>query len=339
MGAEPEEKEVTAAEQQPKPKKGKGDAAPALEPVDPAQAEAKRPAWADIPGKIRKTLMRGHPDAPLFEFHLKGGAVDDQGVRIQFLAQFLEAFRKVYEPLQVLPTGITPEGNVLPKTLASPPMVSALGTTGSVTIVFTLGAEEVEIGERRGDDLTTLQSVQATGHLGALLNFDADSTLLQSVQPFGKRIGRSYGQLAQILAENEVETDWWSDTYGTKQIEVSAPEAQTIADELINKPRTQVRTYEAKGFMWDAATGNAKQRFVRIKTSSQEIKASYDIPLTSQVTAALSHVVRAKIRETAYIFPFAEKPHRRKWELVKLVSVGDSAGALAEWEQLQLQAT
>lgn len=314
------------------------DNAPTLDVVDPDEAEAKRPAWLDIPGTVSKTLMRGNPDAPLFGFHMKGGAVDDQGVRIGFLAQFLESFRKVYEPLQVLATGYVPEGNNLPATNAAPPRVAALGTTGSVTIIFALGPEEVEIAEKRGEQLSTLQSVQATGHLGALLSIDPDEDdLLESVEPFGKRIGRSYGQLAQVLGDNGVETDWWSDTFGGDQVEVTAPEARVIAEELIHKPIAESETYEVGGFMWDAATGDARQRFVRIKTARRSIKASYDIPLTTVVTTALSHVVRAEIRETAYRFPFAEKPHRRDWELVRILEIGDSAGALAEAEQLQLE--
>jgi hypothetical protein len=334
----PENDEQGLADE-PKEKPGEGADLPSLEPVEPQEAEEKRPAWTQIPGTVKKTLMAGNPAAPLFQFHLRGGAVEDQGVRIPFLAHFLEAFRKVYEPVQVLPTGQVPQGNVLPATNAAPPMVSALAMTGSVTISFTLGPEELEIAKKRGDDLSTLQSVKAIGHLGALLSFDAEDDLLASVQPFGKRIGRSYGQLAEVLAENEVETDWWSDAYGVEPIEITAPEARTIADQLIHKPLSEVETYDVSGFMWDAATGDSKQRYVRIKTASRAIKASYDIPLTTAVTGALSHVVKAKIKETAYRFPFAEKAHRREWELVKLLNVGDSAGALAEWEQLQLEDT
>lgn len=322
---------------EPKAEPGQGANLPALEPVAQGETEKKRPAWAQIPGTIKKTLMAGNPTAPLFQFHLRGGAVEDQGVRIQFLSQFLEALRKVYEPVQVLPTGVVPEGNILPATNAAPPMVSALAMTGSVTISFTLGAEEIEIAKKRGEDLSSLQSVKAIGHLGALLSFEADQGLLASVQPFGKRIGRSYGQLADVLGENGVKTDWWSDAYSSEPIEITAPEARTIADELIHKPIPEVATYEVGGFMWDAATGDAKQRYVRIKAASRSIKASYEIPLTTSVTGALSHVVRAKIRETAYRYPFAENPHTRKWELIELVEVGDSAGALAEWEQLQLE--
>lgn len=316
------------------------DAAPTLDVVDPEVAKAKRPAWLDIPGRKLKTLMSGHPDAPLFGFHLQGGAVDDQGVRIGFLAEFLESFRKVYEPLQVFATGYVPEGNNLPATSADAPRVAALGTTGSITIIFALGPEEVALAEKRGEQLSTLQSVKATGHLGALLSIDPDNDdLLRSIEPFGKRIGRSYGQLAQVLGENDVETDWWSDTYGSEELEVTAPEARTIANELIHRPIPESEMHEVGGFMWDAATGNASQRFVRIKTPHRSIKASYDIPLTTAVTAALSHVVKAAIRETAYRFPFAEKPHRREWELVRILEIGDSAGALAEAEQLQLEGT
>jgi hypothetical protein len=332
----PEASDEQETQDQPKP----ADDAPTLEVVDPEEAEANRPAWLDIPGRKLKTMMRGHSDAPLFGFHLQGGAVDNQGVRIGFLAQFLESFRKVYEPLQVFATGYVPEGNNLPATSADGPRVAALGTTGSITIIFALGPEEMALAAKRGDQLSTLQSVKATGHLGALLSIDPEEDdLLRSIEPFGKRIGRSYGQLAQVLGENDVETDWWSDTYGASELEVTAPEARIIADELIHKPIPESETYEVGGFMWDAATGDAKQRFVRIRTHQRSIKASYDIPLTTAVTVALSHVVRAEIRETAYRFPFAEKPHRREWELVRILEIGDSAGALAEAEQLQLEGT
>jgi hypothetical protein len=311
-------------------------AAPALPPVDPSKAKRKRPAWADLPGRKHKTLMEGNADATLFEWHLKGDAVDDQGVRPQFLAEFLEAFRKLFEPLQVVPTGFIPEGNVLPKSNAASTRVAALAQTGSVTIAFSLGPEELSLGEYRGENLAGLQTVKATGHLGALLSFEANEDLLRSVKPYGKRIGRSYGQLAELLADNNVEADWWSDTYSSKPIEVTAPEARDIADRLIRTPLSETEKYKVGGVLWDAATGDAKQRFVRIATPSREIKASYDIPLTTTVTKALSHEVEAEIQETAYKYPFAEKAHRREFTLLKLIGVGASAGALAEWEQLQL---
>lgn len=314
------------------------DDAPSLDVVEPDEAESKRPAWASVPGTIKKTLMQGNRDAPLFGFHLEGGAVSERGVQIGFLAEFLEAFRKVFEPLQVFPTGHIPEGNRLPVTIASPPVVNALGAEASVTILFTLGASELDIADERNERLSSLLSVKAAGHLGALLSLDPADDILKSVAPFGKRIGRSYGQLADIMGENNVKMGWWSDTYGAKQIEVSVPTARQIADELIHEPIKNVRRFKVSGFMWDAATGNADQRYVRIKTPSGSIKATYDIPLTTKVTKALSHNVEARIRETSFRFPFAEKPHRREWDMTSITKIGDKAGALAQAEQLQLLA-
>ena len=65
---------------------------------------------------------------------------------------------------------------------------------------------------------------------------------------------------------------------------MSATEADTIADELVRKQIPDVRTYPIKGVIWDAATGGDKHRFVRISGQPRPIKATYDIPLTTQVT-------------------------------------------------------
>jgi len=283
--------------------------------------------------------MAGHRDAPLFGFHLEGGAVSEQGVQISFLAEFLEAFRKVFEPLQVLTTGRIPEGNRLPETSAADPMVNALGATASVTIFFALNPEEIEHEEKKRDDLASLLSVRATGHLGALLDLSPEGDIVSRMSPFGRRISRSYGQMAKLLGDHQVQTDWWSDIYDSREIELSAPEASAIADDLLNKPTTERRTFKLRGFMWEAATGKADRRFVRIEDGDRSIKASYDIPLTSLVKEALSHKVTVRLRETAYFRPFEDKPHRREWELVKIDEVGDSAGALAEAEQLQIEGT
>jgi hypothetical protein len=317
-----------------------GDDAPSLDPAEPDEAKRKRPGWVDVPGTVPKTLMAGNRDAPLFGFHLEGGAVSKRGVQIGFLAEFLDAFRKVFEPLQVLPTGRIPQGNNLPRNDASAPMVSALEAAASVTIFFTLGEEELEIAKKKGnDDLSTLLSVKATGHLGALLSVSPDDDLLDSVSPFGRRIGRSYGQLAHILGENNVKTDWWSDLYGAKEVELSAPDARSLADDLLNKPTTEKRSFTVDGFMWEAATGNAGRRFVRIESHSRSLKASYDIPLTGRVREALSHKVRVKLREIAYYQPYADKPYKREWELLKIIEIGDTGGALAQAEQLKLAGT
>jgi hypothetical protein len=91
--------------------------------------------------------------------------------------------------------------------------------------------------------------------------------------------------------------------------------------------------------MWEAATGNAGRRFVRIDDGARSLKAGYDIPLTSKVREALSHKVAVRLRETAHYRPFDDKPHKREWELVKINEIGDSAGALAEAEQLQIDGT
>jgi hypothetical protein len=337
VGAEENEKTVdeTADEDA---QQGEVDGAPSLEPADPNEPP-KRPAWADTPRTVRKSLMAGHRDGPLFGFHLEGGAVSDQGVQIEFLAKFLEAFRKVFEPLQVLTTGRIPEGNNLPETSAAEPMVNALGATASVTIFFALNPEEIEQEEKKRDDLASLLSVRATGHLGALLDVSPDGDVVSSMSPFGRRISRSYGQMAKLLGENEVQTDWWSDIYDRGEVELSAPEASAIADDLLNKPTTQRRTFKLRGFMWEAATGKAGRRFVRIEDEDRSIKASYDIPLTSQVREALSHKVTVRLRETAFYRAFDDKPHKREWELVRIDEIGDSAGALAEAEQLQIEGT
>jgi hypothetical protein len=316
---------------------GEVDGAPSLEPADPDDPP-KRPAWADTPRTVPKTLMAGNRAAPLFGFHFEGGAVTEQGVQISFLAEFLEAFRKVFEPLQVLTTGRMPEGNNLPRTSAADPMVNTLAATASVTIYFALNPEEIEQ-EKMRDDLVSLLSVRATGHLGALLDVRPDGDVVTSMSPFGRRISRSYGQMAKLLGDHEVQTDWWSDIYDGREVELSAPEASAIADDLLNKPTTERRTFKLRGFMWDAATGQAGRRFVRIETENRSVKASYDIPLTSQVREALSHKVAVRLRETAYFHAFADKPHKREWELMKIDEIGDSAGALAEAEQLQIEGT
>lgn len=337
MGAEEKEKTVeeTADDEA---QEGEVDGAPSLEPTNPDEPP-KRPAWADTPRTVPKTLMTGNRAAPLFGFHFEGGAVSEQGVQISFLAEFLEAFRKVFEPLQVLTTGRMPEGNNLPRTSASDPMVNTLAATASVTIYFALNPEEIEQEEKGRDDLASLLSVRATGHLGALLDVKPDGDVVSRMSPFGRRISRSYGQMAKLLGDHEVQTDWWSDIYEGRQIELSAPEAQAIADDLLNNPTTERRTFKVRGFMWDAATGQAGRRFVRIETENRSIKASYDIPLTSQVREALSHKVAVRLRETAYFRPFEEKPHKWEWELMKIDEIGDSAGALAEAEQLQIEGT
>jgi hypothetical protein len=53
----------------------------------------------------------------------------------------------------------------------------------------------------------------------------------------------------------------------------------------------------------------------------------------------LSHKVAVRLRETSYFYAFADKPHKREWELVRIEEIGDSAGALAEAEQLKLEVT
>ncbi len=335
MGAE--EDEITAdGAADGDSEQGEVDGAPTLEPVD-SDKPRKRPAWADTPKTVRKNLMAGNRRAPLFGFHLEGGAVSDQGVQIGFLAHFLEAFRKVFEPLQVLTTGRMPEGNNLPRTSGADPMVSALGAEASVTIFFALSPEEIENEEEKRDDLASLLSVRATGHLGALLDVTPDGDVVTSMSPFGRRITRSYGQMAKLLGDHEVKTDWWSDIYKGGEIELSAPEASAIADDLLNKPTTERRTFKLRGFMWEAATGKAGRRFVRIETENRSVRASYDIPLTSRVREALSHKVAVRLRETAYFRPFDEVPNKRQLELVKIDEIGDSAGALAEAEQLKLE--
>lgn len=313
------------------------DGAPTLDPVDPDEGP-KRPAWADIPGTVKKTLMAGNQKAPLFGFHLEGGAVSDQGVQIPFLANFLESFRKVFEPLQVLSTGRVPQGNNLPETSASDPLVSALGATASVTIFFALNPAELEDADLKTDGMGKLLSVRATGHLGALLRVESEEDVVEHLSPFGRRIGRSFGQMAKLLGDHEVQTDWWSDIYG-EDVELSAPEAQTIANDLLGAPGKERRTFKVVGVMWEAAMGKASRRFVRIEGGARPIKASYDVRLTGRVREALSHRVSVRIRETAYFYPFADKPHRREYELVKVLEVGDSAGALAELEQLQIEGT
>lgn len=337
MGAEENEKTVdeTADDDA---QEGEVDGAPSLEPADP-DAPPKRPAWADTPRTVRKSLMAGNRDAPLFGFHLEGGAVSEQGVQISFLAEFLEAFRKVFEPLQVLTTGRIPEGNNLPRTSAADPMVNTLAATASVTIFFALNPEEIEQEEEKRDDLASLLSVRATGHLGALLDVSPDGDVVSRMSPFGRRISRSYGQMAKLLGDHEVQTDWWSDIYDKGEVELSAPEASAIADDLLNKPSTESRILKLRGFMWEAATGKAGRRFVRIDDGERSVKASYDIPLTTQVRDALSHKVTVRMRETAFYRPFEDKPHKREWELVEIDEIGDSAGALAEAEQLQIDGT
>jgi hypothetical protein len=318
---------------------GDADGAPTLEPVDPDKKPKKRPPWADIPRLIDKHLMAGHRDAPLFGFHLEGGAVSEQGIQIEFLAEFLEAFRKVFEPLQVLTTGKIPVGNNLPETSAADPMVNALGATASVTIFFALNPKEIEQEEKKRDDLASLLSVRATGHLGALLDVSPDGDVVSSMSPFGRRISRSYGQMAKLLGEHEVRTDWWSDIYEGGEVELSAPEASAIADDLLGNPTTEQRTFKMRGFMWEAATGKAGRRFVRIEAEDRSIKASYDIPLTASVREALSHKVAVRLRETAHFRAFEDTPNKREWELVQIDEIGDSAGALAEAEQLQIEGT
>ena len=339
MGAEENEKTVdeTADDDA---QQGEVDGAPSLEPADPDDAP-KRPAWADTPRTVRKTLMAGNRAAPLFGFHLEGGAVSKQGVEISFLSEFLEAFRKVFEPLQVLTTGRIPEGNNLPQTSAADPMVNALGAAASVTIFFALSPEEIEQEKEKRDDLASLLSVRATGHLGALLDLKPDGDVVTSLSPFGRRITRSYGQMAKLLGDYEVKTDWWSDNYKGGEVELSAPDASAIADDLLSKPTTERRTFTMRGFMWEAATGKAGRRFVRIEDEDRSVKASYDLPLTTKVREALSHKVAVRLRETAYYRPFDDdgKPQKREWELVKIKEIGDSAGALAEAEQLQLDGT
>lgn len=337
MGPETEDETPVEGEGEEQP--SEVDGAPTLDVADPEKAESKRPAWAGVSGTIKKTLMAGNRGAPLFGFHLEGGAVSEQGVQITFLAEFLESFRKVFEPLQVLTTGKIPVGNKLQKTSAADPMVSALGAKASVTIFFTLNPEELEEADKKDVDLANLLSVRATGHLGALLDVTPEDDLVDQMSPFGRRISRSYGQMAKLLGENGVTTDWWSDVYDGEEIELSAPEARTIADDLLNKPTAESRTFKLSGFMWEAATGKAGRRFVRIESGARSIKARYDIPLTTQVREALSHKVTVRLRETAYYYPFADQPHKRDWELVKISEIGDTAGALAEAEQLQIEGT
>lgn len=337
MGDEENEKAVDEAADD-DAQQGEVDGAPSLEPVDP-ESPPQRPAWADIPGTVRKSLMAGNRDAPLFGFHLEGGAVSEQGVQISFLAEFLEAFRKVFEPLQVLTTGRIPVGNNLPQTSAADPMVNALGANASVTIFFALSPEEIEQEKEKRDDLASLLSVRATGHLGALLDVKPDGEVVSRMSPFGRRISRSYGQMAKLLGDYEVKTDWFSDIYEGGEIELSAPDASAIADDLLNKPTTETRTFKLSGFMWEAATGQAGRRFVRIEAEDRSIKASYDIPLTARVREALSYKVAVRVRETAYYRPLDDKPSKREFELVKITEIGDSGGALAEAEQLQIEGT
>jgi hypothetical protein len=314
------------------------DDAPTLEPAERTEVAPSRPAWADVPGTVDKTLMAGNSSAPLFGFHLEGGAVSRQGIQIPFLAAFLESFRKVFEPLQVLTTGRIPEGNRLPETSAADPLVNAIGATASVTIFFSLSEEELETAEKKGLEIPKLLSVRATGHLGALLDVSSEGDVVDQMSPFGRRISRSYGSMVKLLGENGVTTDWWSDVYG-EDIELSAPDAASIANDLLGKEGRERRNFKLDGFMWEAATGKAARRFVRIEAGTRSVKASYDIPLTSAVRDALSHKVSVKIRETAYYRPFEDKPHKRTFELTKILSVGDSAGALAEAEQLEIEGT
>ncbi|MDQ3730293.1 MAG: hypothetical protein M3355_11980 [Actinomycetota bacterium] len=307
---------------------------PTLEPADESKTQKERPSWVDLPRTVKKTFMEGDPSTPLFGFHLAGGAVSQQGVRIGFLADFLDAFRKVFAPLQVIPTGRIPEGNRLPVTTALPPSVAALHATASVTIYFSLDPEEWQlVAQERGAHPSTLLTVRAVGHLGALLRMDPGKRdLVKAVEPFGRRIGRSYGQLADILATYNVDADWWSGLYRNGEAEVGAPRAETIADELLRKPIPEERELTTGGFMWEAAMAS-KRRFVSIQLADRSIRAGYDIPLATQVTEALSHLVRVRLREVAYRYPFADSPHRREWELLEILEVGDAGGALADAAQ------
>ena len=277
---------------------------------------------------MAKTFIQGDMRAPLFGLHLQGGGVSKQGIEIGFLARFLDEFRKFFAPLQVVSTGEIPQGNRLPAINAGPLEVSALASTASATIFFGVDPSEGDLMTARRD-VFGLVTVQAVGHLGALLGLDPDhEDVRTAVEPFGRRVGRSYGGLADLLAQAKVEADWYSDLYTATEIEVPATRSARIADELLHKAITESTQRTIGGFMW-AATTASKQRTVRIQSDDAAIRAKYDIPLTGAVTEALSHVVKARLLETTYRFPFAEQPHRREWELLEILEVGPPAGALA----------
>ena len=123
-------------------------------------------------------------------------------------------------------------------------------------------------------------------------------------------------------------------------VELSAPEASAIADDLLNKPTTERRTFKLAGSCGRQRPGKPEGASCASSDDGlAPVKASYDIPLTSQVREALSHKVTVRLRETAYFHPFEDKPHKREWELVKINEIGDWAGALAEAEQLQIEGT
>jgi hypothetical protein len=330
---EGEEKDEESAEEE---QEGSDpDGPPSLEPAPSTEEERRRrPSWYEVPRTIKKTLAEGDRDAPLFGFHLRGGAVSEQGVRIGFLTQFLDEFRKLFAPLQVVPTGEIPEGNRLPKVNAGELGVAGLAAEASVVIHFSLPPEEVEIFDSHPsrERAFRLLSVQAVGHLGALLKLDPKEVdIREAVEPFGRRIGRSYGQMAHLLGEAGVEADWWSDLYSADEIEVLPPRSREIADELLRKPIAETEEMTVGGFLWEATTASDR-RSVRLQFDRRSVKATYDIPLTTRVTEALSRIVRVRLRETAFRYPFAERAHRREWELLEILEVGGPAGALADAE-------
>jgi hypothetical protein len=316
------------------------DEVPSLQPADdPAEVEEvekKRPKWWDIPRTVDKSFMRGDFRAPLFGFLLRGRAISEQGVRIGFLADFLDFFRKVFEPLQVVPTGRVPEGNRLPRTSAVPPMVAAIDASHSVAIYFSIDPEELGDAMERVSVPTSLLTFRAVGHLGALLAAEpGDGHLVDELEPFGRRIGRSYGNLAAFLAESGVGADWWSDVNRGGHVEMPITRSDNIADELLRREISEERDVTVGGFMSEAGM-DPDRRHVRIQINGRSIRAAYDIPLATQVAQALSRIVQVELRLTTYRYPFAETPHRREWELLNILEVGEEAGALLEATQLRL---
>lgn len=293
--------------------------------------ENPKPPWADIPDRDIELMVS---DRAAFGLHLRDGGeeVSDEGVTLGFLASFSEYFKKVFDPLKVLGTGTIPLGNRLPTVNAASLRVLELRPTGSITIIFGLGDEETaQVGDRF-DDFSQLLTMQATGYLGHLLSLDPKvSDPVSAVEPFGRRIGRSYAQFAELLADKGVALDWWSPHFEDGEASLSVLESREISEELLGRPIPEEEEFEIGGFMWEAAT-RTDRRVVRISTPNQGISATYDIPLTSQVTAALSHVVRVKLLRTEFRYPFAEKPHKRTWKLLEILEVGSPGGALAAEE-------
>lgn len=312
--------------------------APSLEAKDRQEVASdpvERPAWYDTPGTETGHFLLADPDAPLMGIHLGGPGVSDHGIEIGLFQRILDGLRKTFGPLQVLATGTIPTGNRLKQIEASPPLLSLLNSPASVTAYFALGDTERQLVERRGHDYPeiamTLPTVRAVGHLGHLLTLDP-AEAPDELEAFGRRVGRSFGGLTAALGEGRMGLDWWSDIYSDREIELPAERSRSLAERVLEDAVTTRRDLgHISGFLFEVRTASDNRR-VRLESGGKSYTATYDIRLTSQVKEALSRQVIVRLEEIAYRYRFAERPHRRTYEVTSVIDIGEAGGALAEEE-------